>query len=83
MTLTVRPDLEIKLAAIAGQRDPQAMLDEAVEGYIDEEGEFLAAVTEGRKSIAHGEGILHSEVMSEIDAIIAAAEERLRADRCE
>jgi predicted transcriptional regulator len=83
MTLTVRPDLEKKLASVAGQlrRDPQAVLDEVVAGYIEDEAEFLAGIREGREAIARGEGIPHAQVMAEIDAIIAEAEERLKVER--
>ena len=76
MTLTVRPDLEAKLAAVAStmHRDPQAVLDEAVAGYVEDEAAFLAAIQEARDSIARGEGIPHAQVMAEIDAIIAREE---------
>lgn len=81
MTLTVRPDLEKKLAAVAGQRDPQALLDDMIAACVDEEAAFLAAIQESRNSIARGEGIPHAQVMAEVDAIISEAEERLAERR--
>ena len=78
MTLTVRPDLEKNLAAVAGTRDPQAiLLDELVADYVEDEAEFMAAVQEGLDAVARGDVIPHAQVMAELDAIIAAAEARL------
>jgi predicted transcriptional regulator len=67
MTLTVHPDLEKKLAAIAGQRDPQAVLDEIVEGYVEDEADFMAAVQEGKDAAARGELIPHDEVFAKLE----------------
>ncbi len=85
MTLRVSPELEKRLTAVAStmKRDPQDVLDEAVKDYIEDEGGFLAAVQEGRDAIARGEGIPHARLMAEIDAIVAAAEQRTKAERRE
>jgi predicted transcriptional regulator len=85
MALSVSPELEKRLTAIAStmERNPQDVLDEAVAEYVEDEAEFLAAVQEAREAVAYGNVIPHAQVMAEIDAIIAAAEERLRAERRE
>ena len=69
MTLTVRPDLEKKLATVAGtmDRDPQTVLDEVVAGYVEDEAAFLAAVQEGKDAVARGEVIPHNEVFSKLE----------------
>jgi predicted transcriptional regulator len=69
MTLTVRPDLEKRLAAVAGElrRDPQDVLDDMIAASIEDEAAFLAAVQEGKDAAARGEGIPHDEVFANLE----------------
>jgi predicted transcriptional regulator len=67
MTLIVRADLEQKIVAVAGTRDPQAVLDDVLAAYVDDETAFLAAIQEGKDAATRGEGIPHDEVFAKLE----------------
>jgi predicted transcriptional regulator len=76
MTLTVHPELEKKLAAVAGTRDPQTMLEDALAAYVAREERIVAGIRKGLEQAERGEGIPHTQVMAELDEILAQAERR-------
>jgi predicted transcriptional regulator len=67
MTLTVHHDLETKLAAVAGQRDPQAMLEDAVDAYVAREERIIAGIRKGIEAAERGEGTPQAEVFARLE----------------
>ncbi len=69
MTLTVSPELERGLTAVAStmQRDPQAVLDDMLAACVEDEATFLAAVQEGKDDVAQGRLVAHAEVFAKLE----------------
>jgi predicted transcriptional regulator len=76
MTLTVSPELEQQVSAVAGQRDPQAVLDQMIAASVAREKRIFAGIRKGLEQAERGEGVPHAQVMAELDEIIAEAERR-------
>jgi predicted transcriptional regulator len=67
MSLTVRPDLEKQIAAVAGQRDPQAVLDDMIAAAVEGEERIIAGIREGIASAERGELIPHAVVFAKLE----------------
>jgi predicted transcriptional regulator len=67
MTLTVRPDLEKKLAAVAGQRDPQTVLDDMIATSVAREERIIASIRKGQEEARKGLGTPHDEVFDRLE----------------
>jgi predicted transcriptional regulator len=72
MVLQLPPELERRVVQLATDthRDPQAVLAELVDGALDDETAFRAAVREGTAQLDRGEGVPHEQVMADLRAIL-------------
>jgi predicted transcriptional regulator len=82
MTLTVPPDIEEQITALAkaSGRNPKALAAEALRAYVAREERIIAGIRKGIEAAERGEGIPHDQFMAELDAIISKAEDRLKAE---
>jgi predicted transcriptional regulator len=73
MALHLPPELERRVVELAAEkrRDPQDVLAELVDGALDDDASFRAAVREGTAQLDRGEGIPHEQVMSDLRAILS------------
>ncbi len=64
MEINLNPDLQAKLARLAAQRgqDTQAIVQEAIERFVDYDEWFLREVEKGLASADRGEFIEHEEI---------------------
>lgn len=76
MTLTVPPELEQQITALAKDtgRNPRALAAEALREYIARQERILAGIREGQEQARRGEGVAHKDFMAELSAMIAEAE---------
>lgn len=76
MHLTVNPDLEQQLVALADAsgRNPQEMTDKALRQYIAREAEIIAKIRNGLAQADRSQTSPHADVMARIDAKLAALE---------
>jgi predicted transcriptional regulator len=76
MHLTVDPDLEQQLVALADAsgRNPQEMTDKALRQYIAREAEIIAKIRNGLVQAERGQTSPHGDVMARIDAKLDALE---------
>lgn len=83
-TMTIRVPLEVsdKLSRLSkGTRRSRSYLAaEALAAYVDRELTIIEGIEEGLADVAVGRTVSHEQVMSELDAIIDAAEQ-VRAAR--
>jgi predicted transcriptional regulator len=72
MALQLPPELERRIVQLATEkhRDPQDVLAELVDGALDDEAAFRAAVREGTAQLDRGEGVPHEQVMTDLRAIL-------------
>lgn len=64
MEVRIRPDLEAKLARLANERgrDTQALVQEAIEKFVDYDEWFLREVEKGLSAADRGELIDHEDI---------------------
>jgi len=64
MEVRIRPDLEAKLARLANERgrDTQALVQEAIEKFVDYDEWFLREVEKGLSAANRGELIDHEDI---------------------
>ncbi len=64
MEIQLTPDLEAKLARLSAERgrDPQALVQEAVERLVDYEEWFLRQVEQGLAAADRGEFVEHEDI---------------------
>lgn len=76
ITVRVSSELRVRLEAIAKEtrRSKSFLSNEAIERFVENEEEFIESIKQARQDIAEGRGILHEQVMREIDEMIADAE---------
>jgi len=76
MSLTVNPDLERQLHALADAsgRDAQEMADKALQQYIAREAEIIAKIRIGLGQAERGQTSSHADVVARMDAKLAALE---------
>lgn len=77
MEVNLSPDLQAKLARIAGQRgcDAEAFAKEAIERFIDYDEWFIGEVDKGLAQVDQGEVLTHEEVGARLERRLA---EKLR-----
>ncbi len=82
MTLTVPTDIEKRIAALAKDtgRNPDIMTADALRAYVAREERIVASIRDGIAAADRGELVPHEQVVAGLDAIIADAEARLKAD---
>jgi len=70
MEVQLTPDLQAKLTRLAAEsgRDTQALVQEAVERFVDYDEWFLREVDEGLAAADRGELVDHEEVGKLIDS---------------
>ncbi|MCW2319251.1 putative transcriptional regulator [Rhodoblastus acidophilus] len=78
MTIRVRPDVKEKLNRIAAdtQRSKSFLAGEAVAAYVDRELEILDGIKRGLADAEAARVVPHDQAMSEIYAVIEAAESK-------
>ncbi|TIT22411.1 MAG: CopG family transcriptional regulator [Mesorhizobium sp.] len=76
MTIRVSSETKLKLEQIAAvtRRSKSFVAAEAVSAYVDRELEIIEGIKRGIADAAAGRVVPHDEAMSEIDAMIEAAE---------
>ena len=69
MPLHLTPELEQRLAQLAAQTDrtPEEFALEAVDLFVTEQEEILAAIREGDDDIAQGNVLSHEEVVARFE----------------
>jgi predicted transcriptional regulator len=74
MSLTVNPDLEQQLVALADAsgRDAQEMADKALQQYIAREAEIVTKIRIGLEQAGRGQMSSHADVVARMDAKLAA-----------
>lgn len=72
MNITITPDQEAQLAALARRtgREPGELVQEALTLLLDEHSRFLAAVEAGFASLDRGQFVTHEEVGTRIEQIV-------------
>ncbi len=72
MEVHFTPDKEARLQQVASQlgKDPEQVVEEAVDRLLAYEEGFLAAVEEGRASARRGDLLEHDEVVERIEQIL-------------
>lgn len=78
MSLIVSADSEqqIKALAEASGRAPEALVADAIHRYVEHEAEFIAKIRAGLADADRGETFAHEDVVADLEAIVAAAEQR-------
>ena len=73
MDIHLNPDLQAKLAKLAAQRgrEPEILVQEAIERLVDYDGWFVAEVEKGLAQIERGEVITHEEVGARLDKLLS------------
>jgi predicted transcriptional regulator len=69
MPLRLTPELEQRLAQLASQsrRTPEQVTEEALDLFLTEQEEILAAIKEGDDDIAAGRVLDHEEVVARFE----------------
>lgn len=82
MTIRVRPDVKEKLDRIAAgtQRSKSFLAGEAVAAYVERELEIIDGIKRGMADAKAGRIASHEEAMTEIHAVIDAAEAKRAGD---
>jgi len=82
MTIRVRPDVKEKLDRIAAdtQRSKSFLAGEAVAAYVERELEIIDGIKRGMADATADRVVSHDDAMTEIYAVIDAAEAK-RADK--
>jgi predicted transcriptional regulator len=72
MDIHLSPDLEAKLAKLASQRgrDPETLVTEAIERFVDYDGWFISEVEKGLAQIERGEVLTHEEVGARLEKLL-------------
>jgi predicted transcriptional regulator len=78
MTIHPTPDLKAKLDEIARRtgRDMNALAEEALQRYVDDEAWFLEKVDEGLAQIERGQLLEHDEVIARVEGRLRDHEPR-------
>jgi predicted transcriptional regulator len=77
MSITVPADSEEQIIALAeaSGRKPEALVADAIRRYIEREADVIAKIRTGLADADRGETFAHEDVMEELEAIVAAAEQ--------
>ena len=72
MALTLRPDLERRVTALAREtsRKPEDALAELVDDALEDDAAFRSTVREGIAQLDRGEVVPHEQVMDQLRAIL-------------
>ena len=72
MEVHLNPEQEARLHDLASRtgRNPEQMLEQAVDRMLDYDEHFLAAVEEGRAAARRGELLEHDEVVERIENML-------------
>ena len=74
MEVHFTPERQARLDQVAARtgKDPQQLIDEAIDRMLDYDERFLAAVEEGRESVRRGDVLEHDEVVERIERLCSA-----------
>lgn len=72
MALTLRPDLEQRVTALAREtsRKPEDVLAELVDDALEDDAAFRSTVRQGIAQLDPGEVVAHEQVTDELRAIL-------------
>ncbi len=72
MEVNLTPDLQAKLSRLAAEhgRDTQALVQEAIERFVDYDEWFLGEVEKGVAAADRGEFVEHGEVWANVEKIL-------------
>ena len=72
MALTLRPDLEQRVTALAREtsRQPEDVLAELVDDALEDHAVFRSTVRDGIAQLDRGEVVPHEQVMDDLRAIL-------------
>ncbi len=72
MEVNLTPDLQAKLSRLAAEhgRDTQALVQEAIERFVDYDEWFLREVDKGLAAADRGEFVEHEEVWANVEKIL-------------
>jgi predicted transcriptional regulator len=79
MEVKLTPELEAKLDTIAAQqgRDPQSLVQEAVERLVGYDQWFAREVEKGLAQIERGEVLEHEEVGARLEKVLSKKQRKL------
>jgi predicted transcriptional regulator len=71
MEVHLTPELQHRLAELATQRgrEADALAQEAISRYLDEEARFIEAVKRGEEALARGEHLTHEQVGKRLERL--------------
>ena len=78
MEVTLKPDVQAKLARLAAERrrDAEALAREAIERFVDYDEWFVNEVDSGLAQIARGEVLTHEEVGARLEKLLSEKQSR-------
>jgi len=78
ITIRTEPEILEQLAVLAKSMDRSRnwVIEDALKQYIEQQARYVEGVAQARASLERGEGIVHADLMDEMDALI---EEQARA----
>jgi predicted transcriptional regulator len=73
MALHLPPELERRVVKLADEtrRDPQEVLADLLDGALEDDAAFRAAVRDGEAQLDRGESVPHAQVMADLRAILS------------
>ena len=79
MEVKLTPDLQAKLSSLAAERgrDTQALVQEAIERFVDYDEWFIREVEKGLASARRGELLTHEEVGTRLQKLITEKQSRM------
>ncbi len=78
MEVSLKPDVQAKLARLAAERgrDAEALAREAIERFVDYDEWFVKEVEKGLAQIARGEVLTHEEVGARLEKSLTEKQSR-------
>ena len=78
MEVSLKPDVQSKLARLAAERgrDPETLAREAIERFVDYDEWFVNEVEKGLAQIARGEVLTHEEVGARLEKSLSKKQSR-------
>jgi predicted transcriptional regulator len=72
MEVLFTPELEARLARSAAQkgRNPEELVQQVVERYVEEESRFIEAVNRGERALTQGEFLTHEQVGQRLERFL-------------
>lgn len=83
LTIDLPADVQEKLdqVSVETRRSVASLATEALSAYAEHELAIIEAIKEGMADVEAGRVIPHDQAMAEVEAVIAAAEARLNAQK--